>query len=72
MFVEIAFYRLFGHPLIMYGGLLAFLCLASAAVVGKYGAKMQLKDHYKLHMILAGTGLVISFLHLFIGVAAAW
>ncbi|MFA6603340.1 MAG: hypothetical protein WCT10_00695 [Patescibacteria group bacterium] len=72
MLREIAFYRVLGMPLIMLDGLLAFLFFGAAAVVGRYGARLGIRNYFKLHLWLAGTGLLIALSHLLINLAIMW
>jgi len=72
VFVQIAFYRLFGHPLVMYGGLLTGSFFAAAAIVGAFGVRLKIKNQHKVHVTLACTALLLALLHLIIAVGATW
>jgi len=66
MFAKIAFYSIWGKPLIMYGGLLTLLLLVIAAVLGRMAmkGKVSVNTHKLVVALLILVGLahaIISF-----------
>lgn len=55
MFQQIAYYPIFGLPLIMYGGILTLLCLLSTAIIGYLNKRgifvISMKWHFRLSFI---------------------
>jgi len=69
MFRAIAYYLIFGRPLIMYLGILTFLTFCTAALIALSilrGANIPLKWHIRI----ACLALILAVIHGFLGLAS--
>jgi len=68
MLKEIAFYTILGKPLIMYGGLLAFIMLMTTGVIGFLVHQGKIGLSINWHINFARVTLLLAFLHAVVGV----
>jgi hypothetical protein len=68
MFRYIAYFPIFGWPLIVYLGILTFLSFLTTAIVGFSIYKGWLRVPIKTHLILAITSLTLATIHGFLGI----
>lgn len=68
MLNQISYYLIFGKPLIMYGGILVFLCLISTLVSG--GLVMKGKLKFKYHKTFAIITICLALVHGTLGLLA--
>lgn len=66
MIREIAYYNIFGLPLIVYGGILTFLLLLATATIG--WMVMKGKAKLSLHKILAIIVIIFALFHGLLGI----
>jgi len=69
MIHNLAFSLFLGFPLIMYGGLLAFLLLLLTLTVGALNYRGIRTIPFKWHPRLALLTLIVSLIHVFFGLA---
>lgn len=70
MFAQIAYYQIFGKPLIMYGGILTLAFLLLTASLPYLGKKGIIKNHFVLHKIMAIISICLALFHGLLGVLA--
>jgi hypothetical protein len=63
MIKSVVFYPVFGVPLIMIGGAITFIGFIATAVLGYMIYKGKTTIPLKWHLRLAGTSLLLAFLH---------
>jgi len=68
MFNSIIFYQILGIPLIIIGGIITFLFFLATALVGYFGVKGRIKNHYKIHTTLAVISIILGFIHGILGI----
>ncbi len=64
--ISIAFYPIFGYPLIMYGGIITFLLFVAVACLGKKAMKNP-GPMVRKHMLLAYITLGFALFHGLLG-----
>lgn len=62
MLNEISYYPILGYPLIIYLGAIALIFFIVAASIPTF-LKVQIKNHFKLHRVLAGISVTIGLIH---------
>jgi hypothetical protein len=71
MFTNIAYYLIFGKPLLMYLGIITLLCFLGAAAIGGLVMKGKVKPPFitlKSHALLARIGIGLAIIHGILGI----
>lgn len=68
MVASIALYKIFGLPVIAYGGMFTMLLLLIAAILGTMVLKGNTKISVKCHVNLARIALILGIVHGIVGV----
>ena len=68
MLQNITYYMIFGKPLIVYLGLITFLCLLTTAILGFLALKGKAKMSY--HKVFAAITIILGLIHGFFGIMA--
>ncbi len=68
MFTQIAFFPIFGKPLIMYGGILTLLCLLCTASIPVLRKKWPARFNFNQHIFMARLTIALALLHGFLGI----
>lgn len=66
---SIAYYQIFGFPLIMYGGIMTISCLLITATIGHLHMKGSTRIPMKWHFIMARITILIAVLHGILGMS---
>jgi len=69
MVSSLAFYLVFGKPLIMYGGIFTFVLMLFTALVAVLNAKGINTIPFKWHPKLAAATIVLGFIHAIFGLS---
>lgn len=64
MLESISFYPIFGKPLIMYGGILALVCILATFAIPHLG----IKDNMKWHKRMAVISIILGLGHGLLGI----
>lgn len=67
---KIAYYLIFGKPLIMYLGILTLLSFLFTAYIGAMNLKGNMKISFKWHMRMARISISLALLHGLLAIAA--
>lgn len=70
MILDLAYYLILGKPLIMWIGILTYLCLLATATIGALNYRGITVIPFKWHPFLAVTTIVLATLHAIMGLAA--
>jgi hypothetical protein len=68
MLLQIAYFNLFGLPLIVWGGIITFFLFLLAASWPSLSRKNPQRFPFKSHKILAGAALALAFFHGLLGI----
>jgi len=69
MLNTLAFYQLFGYPVIMYAGIVTFLLFLATAMIGMLIMKQKIKWPLSTHIIFARVALLFGVIHAIFGMA---
>ena len=72
MLMGMIFQRVFGLPLIAWGGFFTFLCLLATALIAYLTVKNIKPIPIKWHIKMAGITIILSALHGFAAILAFW
>jgi uncharacterized membrane protein len=70
MSTQLAFFPIFGKPLIIYGGLLTLIFLFITAFLPYLGKKGVVKNHFFWHRVMAISTVCLALVHTIIGILA--
>jgi hypothetical protein len=69
MLQQIATFQIFGLPLILYGGIITFLCLIMTALVPILNQRNITHLPFKLHIWMARITIALALIHGILGMA---
>jgi glucan phosphoethanolaminetransferase (alkaline phosphatase superfamily) len=68
MLQNIAYFLIFGKPLIMYFGIIVLLSFLTTATIGALIVKGIGKIPFKFHKIMAGLSIILAIIHGILGI----
>lgn len=68
MFREIAYYLIFGKPLIVYLGILTFISISATAIIGHMNLRGKTSIPLQWHFRLAKISIALAIVHGFLGI----
>ena len=69
MIFDLAYYLIFGKPLIMYMGILTYLCLLATATIGALNFRGITVVPFKWHPRFAAATVVLATIHAILGLS---